>query len=50
MGDQAGLTWVAYDKAAKPLLELQIEESLRLQPINPKAPWDKGSYVAKVRP
>ena len=40
----------AYDKSARPLPELQIEEPVRLQPVNPKAPWDKGSCVAKVGP
>ena len=40
----------AYDKHAKPLLELQVGEPVRLQPVNPKAPWEKGSCVAKVGP
>ena len=30
--------------------ELQVGEPARLQPVNPKAPWEKGSCVAKVRP
>ncbi|PFX16628.1 hypothetical protein AWC38_SpisGene19094 [Stylophora pistillata] len=40
----------AYDKHAKPLPELQEGEPVRLQPVNPKAPWEKGSCVAKVGP
>lgn len=40
----------AYDKHAKPLPELQVGEPVRLQPVNPKAPWEKGSCVAKVGP
>ena len=43
-------TKAAYDKSARPLPELQIGEPVRLQPVNPKAPWDKGSCVAKVGP
>ena len=43
-------TKAAYDKSARPLPELQIGEQVRLQPVNPKAPWDKGSCVAKVGP
>ena len=38
----------AFDKHATPLPELQIGEPVRLQPTNPKAPWEKGSCVAKV--
>lgn len=33
----------AYDKHAKPLPELQVGEPVRLQLVNPKAPWEKGS-------
>ena len=40
----------AYDKHAKPLPELQVGEPVRLQPVNPKTPWEKGSCVAKVGP
>ena len=40
----------AYDKHAKPLPELHVGEPVRLQPINPKAPWEQGSCVAKVGP
>ena len=40
----------AYDKRARPLPELQVGEPVRLQPVNPKAPWEKGSCVAKVGP
>ena len=40
----------AYDKHAKPLPELQVGEPVRLQPVNPKAPWEKGSCLAKVGP
>ena len=40
----------AYDKHAKPLPELHVGEPVRLQPINPKAPWAKGSCVAKIGP
>ena len=36
------------DKSARPLPELQVGEPVGLQPINPKAPWDKGSCVANV--
>ena len=43
-------TKATYDKSARPLPELQIGEPVRLQPVNPKAPWDKGSCVAKVGP
>ena len=43
-------TKAAYDKSARPLPELQIGEPVRLQPVNPKAPRDKGSCVAKVGP
>ena len=43
-------TKAAYGKSARPLPELQIGEPVRLQPVNPKAPWDKGSCVAKVGP
>ena len=39
-----------YDKRARPLPELQVGEPVRLQPVNPKAPWEKGSCVAKVGP
>ena len=38
----------AFDKRATPLPELQVGEPVRLQPTNPKAPWEKGSCVAKV--
>ena len=40
----------AYDKHAKPLLELQVGEPVRLQPVNPKALWEKGSCSAKIGP
>ena len=40
-------TKATYDKSARPLPDLQTGEPLRLQPVNPKAPWDKGS--AQVR-
>ena len=40
----------AYDKHAKPLPELHVGEPVRLQPVNPKAPWEKGSCVAKIGP
>lgn len=40
----------AFDKRATPLPELQVGEPVRLQPTNPKAPWEKGSCVAKVGP
>ena len=43
-------TKATYDKSARPLPELQIGEPVRLQPVNPKAPYDKGSCVAKVGP
>ena len=35
-------------RPATPLPELQVGEPVRLQPTNPKAPWEKGSCVAKV--
>ena len=41
-------TKATYDKSARPLPELQIGETERLQPVNPKAPWEKGSRVANV--
>ena len=31
-------TKATYDKSARPLPELQIGETVRLQPVNPKAP------------
>ena len=37
-----------YDKHARLLSELQIGEPVRLQPVNSKAQWEKGSRVAKV--
>lgn len=40
----------ARDKHAKPLPKLQVAEPVRLQPTNPKAPWEKGSCVPKVGP
>ena len=40
----------AYDKHAKPLPELHVGEPVRLQPVNPKALWEKGSCVAKIGP
>ena len=40
----------AFDKRATPLPELQVGEPVRLQPTNPKAPWEKGLCVAKVGP
>ena len=40
----------AYDKHAKPLPELHVGEPVRLQPINPKALWEKGSCVAEIGP
>ena len=43
-------TKATYDKSARPLPELQIGEPVRLQPVNSKAPWDKGSRVTKVGP
>ena len=43
-------TKATYENSARPLPELQIGEPVRLQPVNPKAPWDKGSCVAKVGP
>ena len=43
-------TKATYDKSARPLPDLQTGEPVRLQPVNPKAPWDKGSCVAKVGP
>ena len=39
----------AYDKHANPLPKLHVGEPVRLQPVNPKAPWEKGSCVAKIR-
>ena len=30
--------------------ELHVGEPVRLQPVNPKAPWEKGSCVAKIGP
>ena len=39
-----------YDKHAKPFPGLEVGEPVRLQPVNPKAPWEKGSCVAKVGP
>ena len=38
----------AYDQHAKPLPELHVGEPVRLQPVNPRAPWEKGSCVAKT--
>ena len=38
----------AYDKHAKPLPQLHVGEPVR--PVNPKAPWEKGSCVAEVGP
>ena len=43
-------TKATYDKSARPLPELQVGEPVGLQPINPKAPWDKGSCVENVGP
>ena len=43
-------TKATYDKSARPLPELQIGDTVRLQPVDPKAPWEKGSCVAKVGP
>ena len=43
-------TKATYDKSVRPLPELQIGAPVRLQPVNPKAPWGKGSCVAKVGP
>ena len=43
-------TKATYDKSARPLPELQIGETVRLQPVNPKAPWEKGSCAANVGP
>ena len=40
-------TKATYENSARPLPELQIGEPVRLQPVNPKAPWDKGSCVAR---
>lgn len=40
----------AYDKHAKPLPKLHVGEPVRLQPVNPKALWEKGSCVAKIGP
>ena len=40
----------AYDKHAKPLPELHVGEPVRLQPVNPKPPREKGSCVAKIGP
>ncbi|XP_068675962.1 uncharacterized protein [Montipora foliosa] len=39
-----------YDKHSKPLPELHVGEPVRLQPVNPKAPLEKGSCVAKIGP
>ena len=41
-------TKATYDKTTRPLPELQIGETVRLQPVNPKAPWEEGSCVANV--
>ena len=38
------------DKHAKPLPELHVGEPVRLQPVNLKASWEKGSCVAKIGP
>ena len=40
----------AYDKHARPLPELETGEPVRLQPVNPKLPWAKGTCIAKVGP
>ena len=40
-------TKATYENSARPLPEFQIGEPVRLQPVNPKAPWDKGSCVAR---
>ena len=41
-------TNASYDKHAKPLTDFLVAESVRLQPANPKAPWEKGSCAIKV--
>ena len=41
---------VAYDQHERPLPELQTGEPVRLQPINPKVPWEKGTCIAKIGP
>ena len=40
----------AYDQHERPLPELQTGEPVRLQPINPKVPWEKGTCIAKIGP
>ena len=39
-----------YDKSAKPLPELEIGDSVVLQPLQAKAKWDSGSCVGKAGP
>ena len=38
----------AYDKHSKPLPELHVGEAVRLQPVNPKAPWRKVHVWQKL--
>lgn len=38
-----------YYKIDRPLTGLQIGKPIRLQPVNPKNPWEKGSCAAEDR-
>ena len=44
------LTKRHYDQHTKPLPELDIGDSVKLQPLRPKEPWSNGSCLGKVGP